>query len=210
MASVSFGQNFFPRDFCEHLLPDIICDSTSRWLPKHEPELFTCERLSRGADASCLSALHHIPGAKHRAENVGPRLRELLFQNLNMSRLIPCHLPYISLWGFLRCFKSAWLCLLRLYPALIWVKGRLTTKLTLLAFPTISIIVISHQSAARCVFSLFPALFCKLLLSSTVSCLRFTCFMTCYCYCFSNMLSLCSYFELIAKWLFIFFCQKAE
>lgn len=149
MASV----RFLTRDFYEHLPTHIIQDSMSRF-PKHEPKLFTWERLSPTVEASCLSALHHIPGARHRETNVAPRLGELFFQNLNMGRHIPSHLPFISLWKFLGHFKLAWLCLLCLYIALVWVKGRLTMKPAPSAFPTINDMVILYQSVAWCVFSL--------------------------------------------------------
>lgn len=82
----------------------------------------------------------------------------------------------------------------------------LLTQSTSLAVPTINVKVISCHFVAWYIFSAFPSLFCKLLLSCSVSCLRFTCFMSklllfwsLLLLQFAQKLSLYSYFELIRK-----------
>lgn len=130
----------------------------------------------------------------HSAKNVGHSFGELLF-----------HLCYVLLWRLLRCLLVPPLCI-----TLTEVKRRLTT-VGFISFSLNHIMVISHLSVAPYALCFYTALFCELLFlfSSTISFLGFTCFMTCYSFCFSNMSSLCSYFKLFGNY-FIFFCQKAE
>lgn len=179
-----WSNTFLAGDFCEHLC-QIRRDFTSRWRPRHETELFTWERPF--VPVLPASGPHFTSLEQHTVQK--------------MLALVLGNCSWTTVMVFYEGSQDS--CASFVHNS-HWNQKKSNNQISLLSFSLNHIMIISHLSVALYVFYFSTTLFFELLFSSTISHLGFTCFMTCYSYGFSNMLSLYSYFELFGKVLHLF------